>query len=58
VALGSCVQAAARASGRPIHEVQDAWALGRGRAIEPGASADAVAEVRRAYATARDLDLD
>jgi xylulokinase len=57
VALGACVQAAARATGRSITELQDAWSLGRGTEIEPTAPADAVVAVRRAYATARDLDL-
>lgn len=58
VALGACVQAAARTTGRPIADVQDAWALGRGHEIEPEESADDATAVRRAYATARDLDLD
>jgi xylulokinase len=58
VALGACVQAAARATGRAIAEVQDAWALGRGTEIEPTAPADAAAETRARYAAARDLDVD
>jgi len=58
VTLGACVQAAARATGRPIHDVQDAWGLGRGHEIQPGAHPDAATAVRRAYASVRDLDVD
>ncbi|MGZ4676768.1 MAG: xylulokinase [Acidimicrobiia bacterium] len=58
VALGACVQAAARATDRPISDVQDAWSLGPGTAIDPVASADAAAESRAAYATARDRSVD
>ena len=58
VALGACVQAAARATGRPITEIQAVWPLGRGTEIEPRATADAVAAARARYAAARDLDLD
>jgi xylulokinase len=58
VALGACVQAAARATGRPIVEIQDAWSLGGGTEIEPDASEVAATATRAAYAAARDLDLD
>lgn len=54
VALGACVQAAARATDRPIADVQDAWQLGRGHDVAPGASSDVAAEVRARYATLRD----
>jgi xylulokinase len=57
VALGACVQAAARATGRPIAAVQAAWSLGQGREVDPDAAADAVAETRARYAAARDLAL-
>lgn len=52
VALGACVQAAARLSARPIAEVQAAWGLGAGTVVEPDAGVDA-ASVRAAYASAR-----
>jgi xylulokinase len=58
VALGACVQSAARATGTPIAAVQDAWGLGTGTTIDPVASADAVTETRTRYAAARALDLD
>jgi len=58
VALGACVQAAARATAAPIADVQAAWSLGRGTEVEPEASADAAAEVRARYSALRDLDLD
>ena len=58
VALGACVQSAARATGRPIAEIQSAWPLGRGRSVDPVASADTSIETRVRYAAARDLDLD
>jgi xylulokinase len=54
VALGACVQAAARVSGVPIADVQDAWALGMGTTVDPVVSADAASELRSAYASARD----
>ena len=54
VALGACVQAAARVSGAPIADVQDAWALGMGTTVDPVLAPDAAAEVRAAYASARD----
>jgi xylulokinase len=54
VALGACVQAAARTSSAPIADVQDAWALGMGTRIDPIAGADVAAEVRAAYASVRD----
>jgi len=37
--------------------VQDAWGLGAGTTVDPDGSADAIAETRARYATARDLDL-
>jgi xylulokinase len=58
VALGACVQAAARATGRPIAEVQAEWSLGHGVEIEPDAVADAATDTRARYATVRDLDLE
>ncbi len=54
VALGACVQAAARATGQPIADVQAAWKLGRGREVEPSISADAAVETLEAYARLRD----
>lgn len=54
VALGACVQAAARVSGVPIADVQDAWALGMGTTFDPGLDPDRADEVRAAYASARD----
>jgi xylulokinase len=54
VALGACVQAAARHAGVPIAEIQDAWALGMGTTVDPIAGPDAAGEVRAAYASARD----
>ncbi len=52
VATGAAVQAAAILSGRPIEEVQAAWGLGGGVAVEPDGSVD-VAAVRDAYARLR-----
>lgn len=52
VALGACVQAAARQSARPIAEVQAAWGLGAGTVVDPEPGVDAVS-VRAAYASAR-----
>ena len=55
VALGACVQAAARVSGAPIADVQDAWALGDGDDDRPGRWIPTRASaVRAAYASARD----
>jgi xylulokinase len=54
VALGACVQAAARVSGAPIAEVQDAWALGMGTTIDPALDPDRADAVRSAYASVRD----
>ncbi len=54
VALGACVQAAARVSGAPIADVQDAWALGMGTTVDPVLGPDAASGVRAAYASARD----
>jgi xylulokinase len=54
VALGACVQAAARVSGVPIADVQEAWALGMGTTIDPIADASSATDVRAAYASARD----
>jgi xylulokinase len=54
VALGACVQAAARVSGVPIAEVQEAWALGMGTTIEPDLDPDRATEIRAAYASVRD----
>ena len=54
VALGACVQAAARATDTPIADVQDAWHLGHGREVEPSIDSDAAAEIRAVYASVRD----
>jgi xylulokinase len=54
VALGACVQAAARVTGEPVADVQEAWALGMGTTIDPLGAADSAAEVRAAYASAVD----
>jgi xylulokinase len=53
VALGACVQAAARATETPIADVQDAWSLGHGTTIEPGIDAALASEVRERYVAAR-----
>ncbi len=53
VALGACIQAAARATGAAIAEVQSAWNLGRGHDTEPAITADAAEAIRSAYALAR-----
>jgi xylulokinase len=53
VALGACVQAAARVINTPIADVQDAWSLGHGTAIDPSIAPDTAGEVRAAYAAAR-----
>lgn len=53
VALGACVQAAARVTGTPIADVQDAWSLGHGTTVAPKIDAAHASEVRAAYATAR-----
>ena len=52
VALGACVQAAARAQPVSIAEVQAAWNLGCGHEIDPIASADAAEAIRSDYARA------
>jgi xylulokinase len=52
VALGACVQAAARTMQTDIATVQDAWALGMGTTVEPSIGDDAAAAVRAAYASA------
>ncbi len=54
VALGAGVQAAARATGSPISEVQSAWNLGHGTEVAPSISSDAALEVVTAYSTLRD----
>jgi xylulokinase len=53
VALGACVQAAARATATPIPDVQDTWSLGHGTTIEPGIDAAFASEVRERYVAAR-----
>jgi xylulokinase len=53
VALGACVQAAARVTGTPIADVQDAWSLGHGTTVDPRIDAAQASEVRAAYASAR-----
>jgi xylulokinase len=52
VALGACVQAAARVTGTPVGEVQEAWALGMGTTVDPVSGADAASATRAAYASA------
>jgi xylulokinase len=52
VALGACVQAAARVTAVPVADVQEAWALGMGTTIDPQLDADAARDVRAAYASA------
>jgi xylulokinase len=54
VAAGACVQAAAVVSGTDPADVADRWGLGAGAVVEPGPDARAAAEVRGAYAEARD----
>ncbi len=53
VALGACVQAAARSQQVSIAEVQSAWDLGRGHEIEPSIGGPASEAIRAAYALAR-----
>ena len=53
VALGACVQAAARATGAAIAEVQAGWNLGRGHEIESSITATTAEAIRSAYALAR-----
>ena len=53
VALGACVQAAARAQQVSIAEVQAAWNLGCGTEVEPSVAATTAQTVRSAYALAR-----
>lgn len=54
VALGACVQAATRATGWPIADVQAAWNLGEGTEHEPTVMPDIADAVRAAYASVRD----
>ena len=54
VATGACVQAAAVFSGSDANDVADAWKLGEGDSVEPGAVAAASSEVRARYANLRD----
>ena len=49
VALGACVQAAAVLTGTEVGAVAEAWALRRGRVVEPDPAVDGAA-VRAAYA--------
>jgi xylulokinase len=53
VALGACVQAAARVTGAAITDVQEAWSLGHGTTIDPTITIDTASAVRAAYAAAR-----
>ena len=57
VALGACVQAAARATGSSIAAVQEAWNLGHGREMEPSIDPDSAVEIRAAYGSVRDSAL-
>jgi xylulokinase len=50
VALGACVQAAARLSGVAIADVQAAWGLGTGAEVEPSITEDHATAIRTAYA--------
>ncbi|MBK5289369.1 MAG: xylulose kinase, partial [Acidimicrobiia bacterium] len=54
VALGACVQAAARATGAAIGDIQAAWGLGRGTDTEPTIDPAAAGDVRSAYELRRD----
>lgn len=54
VVLGAALQAAARHLGRSVADVRAAWELDGGVAITPVGSADAAAETRARYETARD----
>ena len=56
VARGACIQAAARAAGAEIVDVQHAWGIGAGAEVEPDASVDASIETRARYAALRDRD--
>ncbi|MFN8017279.1 MAG: FGGY-family carbohydrate kinase [Acidimicrobiales bacterium] len=51
VARGAALQAAAVLTGRPFAELAEAWALDRGRVVEPDATVDAAA-IRAAHAQA------
>lgn len=53
VAAGACVQAAAVASRTRPAEIADAWGLGAGDVVEPGAGAAAARDVRAGYAALR-----
>ncbi|HEX6423933.1 MAG TPA: xylulokinase [Acidimicrobiales bacterium] len=53
VAAGACVQSAAVASRTGPADIADAWGLGAGDVVEPGAGAAAAREVRAAYAALR-----
>jgi xylulokinase len=54
VAAGTCVQAAAVATGAEPADVADRWKLGDGDVIDPGRTASAAADVRAAYAAVRE----
>ena len=53
VALGACVQAAARTQQVPIAAVQSSWNLGRGFEVESSISVATAEAIRSAYAQAR-----
>ena len=53
VALGACVQSAARAQRMPIAAVQSAWNLGAGYEIEASIDAATTEKIRSNYASAR-----
>jgi xylulokinase len=53
VALGACVQAAVRLTGRAATEVHEAWATGGAVEVEPAIDAGRAEEIRAAYASAR-----
>ncbi len=57
VALGACVQAAARFTGAAIADVQAAWGLGHGSEVHPDVAEDVALETRAAYARLRDTEL-
>jgi sugar (pentulose or hexulose) kinase len=53
VALGACVQAAVRLTGRAATEVHEAWATGGAVEVESAIDAGRAEEIRAAYASAR-----
>ena len=58
VATGACVQAAAAATSGEPADVADAWKLGAGDVVEPGAGMTTAGDVRAAYAALREATAD